>query len=160
MCLPSLQLRASLLDYRIAMLYFGPLSLMFDFRCPYGSITAIISNCLDYYFGFCCSCDLLLLAASHELMENEEVGFFDTAFIVNRLPVGQTQELIAAIVFFFPRNWCVNIAVLRIFFIVIHTKFDLSVSKFMDIIHLSVCTFSIHEFWVDINSIPFSFKLP
>lgn len=83
------------------MLYFGPLSLMFDFRCPYGSITAIISNCLDYYFGFCCSCDLLLLAASHELMENEEVGFFDTAFIVNRLPVGQTQELIAAIVFFF-----------------------------------------------------------
>lgn len=66
---------------------------MFDFRCPYGSITAIISNCLDYYFGFCCSCALLLLATSHEVMENAEMAPFDVACIVEQTSCGPDTGL-------------------------------------------------------------------
>lgn len=62
------------------MLCFGPLPFLFDFRCPRASITAVIANSFwTIMLVFCCSCDLLLLAAGHEWMENAEVALFDIA---------------------------------------------------------------------------------
>lgn len=42
---------------------------------------------------FCCSCDLLLLAASHEGMENVEVALFDTAGMVEQTSCGPGPDL-------------------------------------------------------------------